>query len=818
MKDSCPSILQAENVKLLPLESAQKTKTIPCLAFKELIGAEIIPSITVRYCSLSLDICIIQLESFNISRIDNYSDKLSCLKMSEWLSESELTLRLGYKVLLAGLSEAGKTAVKRIFFLKQQTEDVSDLSATLNYERLILNITGIPVTIVDLGGQRIFVKRFLGNFSPFIFNNVKAFIFLIDAENKTTRNNAIQYFASSIEKLEEFSPNAQYFVFLHKNDLVRHLPNYESIHEQFKEQFQLETDKKLSFFRTTIYRPETVIDAFGRIFELTMPELAESDYVDGRRIGEIEEFGEKFITVVPATVPEREREITPQVLPPMGQMFPPKAIPASSANSTALLESLQKLMPSSGRTAQSSTTESKPPAKTAGDPSVLAKLQSLMQEGLAKQAATAQPTAQSVPYLSSMAVEETDSEATLTPMNTAVAVEEQPSAEAPKLEVDEGLNARINHLMHFYGIDVDEAIAIAKSPYTDVFEAAATSRIPIPLVLDVVLKYIPFIKSKGLKIETFTSERILDVLGAHLRGEIKEDELLQCLVIVAENPDWEIGKIIQKFFVKPKEKAKEEERKEEEERPAIHKPPEQVQISVPVEAESQHGILTLPECQGIGFTAELTADSNCQLFFYQERYNIGKALVSGKITVEELMYLLFYELHLPFEGGKSSINFAARIVHGAIAKAIRPSEIELPKAAAAIETEKVQFIVPIGIEIEEDFLRIPDSPEVAFKVEVAEKGFQIMFKQRGHDIGQVTISKPMSVRQMVSLIRDVLLLPIESDEAVDFAARIIIAAFQALRQEGISTSAAIEKHVPVEEDKTSEELRRYLTALRELED
>ncbi|UCE14158.1 MAG: hypothetical protein JSV04_03020, partial [Candidatus Heimdallarchaeota archaeon] len=179
--------------------------------------------------------------------------------MSEWVSDSEITERLGYKILIAGLSEAGKTAVKRIFFLKQQTEDVDSLSATINYERMSLTIHDTPITIVDLGGQKIFLKRFLSGFSPFVFSSVKTFIFLIDVANKTSRNNAIQYFQSCLEKLAIFSPDAEIFVFLHKNDLVRDSPNYESIHEQLKEQFQLEYSRKLRFFRTTIYKPETVI-------------------------------------------------------------------------------------------------------------------------------------------------------------------------------------------------------------------------------------------------------------------------------------------------------------------------------------------------------------------------------------------------------------------------------------------------------------------------------------------------------------------------------------------------------------------------------
>ena len=80
--------------------------------------------------------------------------------MSEWVTTSEVSSRLGHKILIAGLSEAGKTAVKRIFFLKHRTEDVDSLSATLNYERLSITIEDTPITIVDLGGQKIFLKRF----------------------------------------------------------------------------------------------------------------------------------------------------------------------------------------------------------------------------------------------------------------------------------------------------------------------------------------------------------------------------------------------------------------------------------------------------------------------------------------------------------------------------------------------------------------------------------------------------------------------------------------------------------------------------------
>ncbi|MFX1513315.1 MAG: ADP-ribosylation factor-like protein [Promethearchaeota archaeon] len=217
--------------------------------------------------------------------------------MNGWISESEVTSLMGYKILLAGLSEAGKTSVKRIFFFKQTTTDVDNLSATIDYERMAVSISDTPITIVDLGGQRVFIKQFLTEFSPFIFSSVHTFIFVIDVAAKSTRNDAIKYFSSCVERLQKYSPETEYFVFLHKNDLVRLSPNYESIHEQLKERFQLECPIKIRFLRTTIYDPKSVVDAFGRIFEITLPNIAKSEYVNGQIIGEIEEYAQKFAAV-----------------------------------------------------------------------------------------------------------------------------------------------------------------------------------------------------------------------------------------------------------------------------------------------------------------------------------------------------------------------------------------------------------------------------------------------------------------------------------------------------------------------------------------
>ena len=214
--------------------------------------------------------------------------------MSKWISQADLESTMGHKILIAGLQEAGKTAIKRVFFLRQQAVDVNGLKATIDYERMAVRINNVPITVVDLGGQRIFIRRFLSTFSPFIFNSVKIFIFVIDVSVKATRNNSVQYFISALEKLKEFSPNAEIYVFLHKNDLIRSSPNYESIHAQIKEQFQVECERKLKFFRTTIFDEKSIINAFGRIFELSIPNAAKSKLVDGLAIESGEEYSDKF--------------------------------------------------------------------------------------------------------------------------------------------------------------------------------------------------------------------------------------------------------------------------------------------------------------------------------------------------------------------------------------------------------------------------------------------------------------------------------------------------------------------------------------------
>ncbi|MFX0181539.1 MAG: ADP-ribosylation factor-like protein [Candidatus Hodarchaeota archaeon] len=748
--------------------------------------------------------------------------------MSDWVSQTEVTARLGHKILIAGLSEAGKTAVKRIFFLKQKTEDVDSLRATINYERLSVSIRNTPINIVDLGGQKIFLKRFLSSFSPFVFSSVKIFIFLIDVANKTTRNNAVAYFAACYEKLVKYSPNAEIFVFLHKNDLVINSPNYESIHEQLKEQFQLEfPDSPLRFFRTTIYKPETVIDSFGRIFELVVPELANSEFVGERTIGSIEEYAKEDMTI--------RKKVEKVELPQLGST-PQDMLPMATNEVSSSIDFTER--------SQAEIAGITSP-KIAGDPEVLAKLQNLMRQATLEDPEAITESSAKFPFLGNAAKEEMGQENSLTHIESSVLESNQipkdekteispvpvitpPSNEEMVEPVVKETDNRIISLMEFYDLEKDQAEDIAKLGYADLFETiAATGVIEVPFILTVLFKYIPFIESQGLDIKKLTPDRLLDIFLAFLQGQIEEEDFTKCLIFTVKRPQMSIEEIIEKFVVVPKIKAIKEEISKV---PEV-KPPEIAKIDVPIETERVEGIIKIPGTP-LGFKLE-REDENIRITFYAyyeitgNISEIGHSIVSEAITVKEISYLMAYELNMVdlgfFEGGRAAIEFSAKIVHEAIRK-LRELDITSFDEISEVSIEQpsaIHFIVPTEIEMDGDYILIPDSEKVAFTLQRDQQGIKLSFTQRGYPIGHIIVEETADVPQLKNILQERMQLPINSDGAIDFAARVIQTTINLLvvaakindsRKEPIKL-AVPKTTEPMVEDETSDQLEHYLRLL-----
>ncbi|MHA1978218.1 MAG: ADP-ribosylation factor-like protein [Candidatus Hodarchaeales archaeon] len=727
--------------------------------------------------------------------------------MSEWVSEAEISQKFGHKILIAGLSEAGKTAVKRIFFLKQRTEDVNKLAATINYERLSVTVKDTPITIVDLGGQKIFLKKFLTAFSPFVFSNVKIFIFLIDTANKTTRNNAFQYFKASIEKLINYSPEAEVFVFLHKNDLVRNSPNYESVHSQLKESFQLEYSSPLRFFRTSIFTPESVIDAFGRIFEITVPSIAKSDFVEGRTIGEIEEYQKKGMTL---------RKAKPKV----------KTSTATKIQITA--------------------------PKMAGDPKVLSRLQSLMQQatqstevGSSPQPSVTQSAPKTTPALQvqpESIVKPIDQSAEqvskpsdmppspaithdtpVTPVETIPDPENEMSSPTDLVESETPADAtevvnQIVYLVEFCGIEPDEATEVVKSGYGELFKIAASSGIPVPLLSEFFLKYIPFVRtSQGeKKFQNLTGQRLLDIFSAHLKNKLDEEMIIKCLVFAVERPKLAIEEIVSKYL------APEIKKKEKMKKPTV------APMDVPVQTETVDGTITLPGTRGISFKVESINDSsNVQIRLYLANHSgkkgvIGSSQIPMSINQDEILYLLAYEMNLAnvgyFEDGVSSMAFSARVIYEAIKKLKEQALIvSTPSSPPGSLSETIDFLIPLEIKTNGEFVILPDTDKIGFSVEQSHKrGVLINFVQRGYPIGKVNVIESVNPAQLSGLLTQAMQLPIESTGAVDFAARMIRVIIKYLvksKETKFPRKVELGEKEVKEEEETSDKLMHYLSLL-----
>ncbi|MFX1537280.1 MAG: ADP-ribosylation factor-like protein [Promethearchaeota archaeon] len=673
--------------------------------------------------------------------------------MSVWVSESELASRLGYKILIAGLSEAGKTAVKRIFFMKQKANDVDALSATINYERMAIPISGVPITIVDLGGQRVFIKRFLGNFSPFIFSAVKIFIYLIDVAAKSTRNNSIEYFKACIEKLQTYSPDAEFFVFLHKNDLVIDLPNYESIHTQLKEQFQQESSKRIHFLRTTIYRPETVIDAFGRIFEISIPRIAQSEYVDGRTIGSVEEHAEEFFTVRMKTEP---CPVCANIMTQDGM-----ALRCNACGHTKSPESV----PTEPVTQEMPVTTGYKRAKSGSE--VLEKLTALMKDAVVEDEGT--NTFSSTPPQSadsSTATNDKDSLESLTALLQNAVIKENmlgdEAASSGEISTAQEVMIRINYLTSFYGIKDTDAKALIEHNQDKIFERVAMAGVPIKLILAVLLKYIPYLEKKGIEVDTLET-RLMEVFFAYLNKLLQEDELFECLIFVAQKPDTSVEDIVKKYLVKiRKEKQRklweeEEKRRKKEPRPA----PEEV---TPPD-ELAKDIIALSTTKQIGFTAK-REELNWRLDFYHGKKLLTSNLVPYTISVLELKYLLAFEAELPAEvNNKEFVEMAAPIIHQTLNKY---KQRKADKGKVEIQSPLMPLLV---------------GQDILYKIEMREKEFQITFTKKEQIVGQVEVPITIIAPKLLETIKTETMIPVLlSEEDLIFAAQSVFSTTQALKK------------------------------------
>jgi GTPase SAR1 family protein len=170
------------------------------------------------------------------------------------------------KIILLGLSQAGKTSIRDVVFEGKSPEETRNYAATLNYERQIEQVADEPITVMDLGGQEVFLKRFLSSMSSFIFSNVAVLVFICDIATPDKFPASLKAFIEGASRLEEMSDvQPAIYILLHKTDLMRDLTQRAERMEFLMEMFQdAVATKNITFLQTSIY-DNSIHEAFKRI-------------------------------------------------------------------------------------------------------------------------------------------------------------------------------------------------------------------------------------------------------------------------------------------------------------------------------------------------------------------------------------------------------------------------------------------------------------------------------------------------------------------------------------------------------------------------
>lgn len=149
-----------------------------------------------------------------------------------------------------GLAESGKTTIIKVTAEGMVPPKKAEYSATLDYKRKTYVIFGQKISMFDLGGQKSFMDRFIGDLAEFVFTNVSTLVFVVDVANMDKISLAKYYFDMGKKTLKKYSPKAGTYILLHKMDLIekKNKGDFLASVTEF-----LELDKSDEIFETNIY-------------------------------------------------------------------------------------------------------------------------------------------------------------------------------------------------------------------------------------------------------------------------------------------------------------------------------------------------------------------------------------------------------------------------------------------------------------------------------------------------------------------------------------------------------------------------------------
>jgi small GTP-binding protein len=197
--------------------------------------------------------------------------------------ESISLLKKEQKVVVVGLSNAGKTTILKKFGGEIGIRDLAKLSPTRGVDRQEIITSDILLLIWDFGGQEEYREMYLKDPNKY-FLKVDLIIYVIDLQDPEKYNESIQYFDKIIDIIEKLEENPYILIFIHKydpdlKDNPELLLNIEYVKDLIKNIFRERKKLDYDIYLSSIYSLLAKGPKFSRYLKETMQKTATlSDY------------------------------------------------------------------------------------------------------------------------------------------------------------------------------------------------------------------------------------------------------------------------------------------------------------------------------------------------------------------------------------------------------------------------------------------------------------------------------------------------------------------------------------------------------------
>ncbi|MFX1375337.1 MAG: ADP-ribosylation factor-like protein [Promethearchaeota archaeon] len=192
--------------------------------------------------------------------------------------ESISYLKKEQKVIVVGLSNAGKTTILKKFGGQIGIKDLAKLKPTKGAERQEIITSDLILIIWDFGGQQEYREMYIQDPHRY-FLKIDLIIYVIDLQDPNKYGESIEYFKQILEILEKLEENPHILIFIHKydpdlKDTPEVLLNIEFVKDLIKKAFINRKKFDYEIYLSSIYSILAKEPKFSRYLKETMEKTA----------------------------------------------------------------------------------------------------------------------------------------------------------------------------------------------------------------------------------------------------------------------------------------------------------------------------------------------------------------------------------------------------------------------------------------------------------------------------------------------------------------------------------------------------------------